>query len=42
MATLKEGVEVEKTAASPVYFQERSEKLVAMGAELLIEGWETG
>ena len=39
LVALKVGVEAEKTAA---YFQERSEELVAMGAKLLIEGWEAG
>ena len=42
MAVLKAEVETEKTTASLAYFQERLEELVAMGAELLIEGREAG
>ena len=36
------GVDAAKTAAAQTYFQERSEELVAMGAELLTEGRVTG
>ena len=42
LATLRAGMEAEKTAASLAYFQERSEELVAMGAEFLTEGREVG
>ena len=42
MAALKEGLEAEKVVASLAYFEEKSEELVAMGAELMKEGREVG
>ena len=38
LATLRARIEAKKTAVSLAYFQERSNELVAMGAELLTEG----
>ena len=39
---IRAGVEAAKAAAAQAYFQERSEELVAMGAELLTEGRAAG
>ena len=42
LVELRAGIDAEKTVAAHAYFQERSEELVSMGAELLTKGRTTG